>query len=299
MNNRSFHILVTEDEEILREILVDTLSAQGYVVHAATTGAETQQLIEAHANSLDAVLLDRLLPDMDSLMLLPQIKANPALAHVPVIIQTSLTAAEDVAAGLNAGAYYYLTKPFPPETLISIIKAALRDRQSYLELQERLLVNEDSFHYLERGEFRFRTPDEARKIATVAAHAAPDPSRVVLGLTELMLNAVEHGNLAISYDEKSRLLAADSLAQEIEQRLADPRHAGKSARLFLEQTPTGVAFTIRDEGMGFDWQSYLEISPERAFDTHGRGIAMSRLLSFDQMEYKGRGNEVVCTIRRT
>jgi len=298
MTERPVQILVTEDEEILRDILVETLSAQGYVVHAATTGAETQQLIEAHAATLDAILLDRLLPDMDSLALMPQIKAIPALAHVPVIIQTSLTAAEDVAAGLNAGAYYYLTKPFPPDTLLSIIRAALRDRHGYLELQDRLKLNEDSFQYLERGEFRFRTPDEARKIAILAAYAAPDPSRVVLGLTELMLNAVEHGNLTISYDEKSRLLAADALAPEIERRLADPRFAERSVRLFLEQTPACVAFTIRDEGMGFEWQSYLEISPERAFDTHGRGIAMSRLLSFDQMEYRGRGNEVVCTVKR-
>jgi DNA-binding response OmpR family regulator len=299
MTERPVQILVTEDEEILRDILVDTLSAQGYVVHAATTGADTLRLIDEHAHTLDAILLDRLLPDMDSLTLLPQIKAVSALAHVPVIIQTSLTAAEDVAAGLNAGAYYYLTKPFPPETLLTIVRAALRDRRDYLELQDRLRLNEDSFHYLERGEFRFRTPDEARKIAIVAAYAAPDPSRVVLGLTELMLNAVEHGNLAISYDEKSRLIAADALHQEIEHRLADPRFADRSVRLFLEQTSSCIAFTIRDEGLGFEWQSYLEISPERAFDTHGRGIAMSRLLSFDRMEYRGGGNEVVCTVSRT
>lgn len=298
MTDSPFQILVTEDEAILRDILVDTLSAQGYVVHAATTGAETQQLIDAHADKLDAVLLDRLLPDMDSLTLIPQIKAIPALAHVPVIIQTSLTSADDIAAGLNAGAYYYLTKPFPPDTLLSIIKAALRDRYQYLELQNRLKLNEDSFRHLERGEFRFRTPEEARKIATLAAYAAPDPTRVVLGLTELMLNAVEHGNLAISYDEKSRLIAADALAQEIENRLVDPRFVARSVRLFIEQTPASVDFIIRDEGAGFYWEDYLEISPERVFDTHGRGIAMARLLSFDQMEYRGYGNEVVCVVRR-
>lgn len=299
MIDQHSHLLVIEDEEILRDILINTLSAQGYVVHAVTTGVDTLRLIDEHAGTLDAILLDRLLPDMDSLTLLPQIKAIPALKHVPVIIQTSLTAAEDVAAGLNAGAYYYLTKPFPPDTLLTIVRAALRDRQDYFELQDRLRLNEDSFHFLERGEFRFRTPDEARKIATVAAYAAPEPSRVVLGLTELMLNAVEHGNLAITYDEKSRLIAADALHQEIEHRLTDPRYANRNVRLFLEQTPSCVIFTIRDEGVGFEWQSYLEISPERAFDTHGRGIAMSRLLSFDQIEYRGRGNEVVCMVKRT
>ncbi len=291
------HLLIVEDEEILLDILVDTLTEQGYAVEVAKTGEAARRLLSLHADTLDAVLLDRLLPDMDSLRLLPQIKSHPLLAHVPIIIQTSLTAPEDVAAGLNAGAYYYLTKPFPPETLLSIVRAALRDRLEYLTLQERIRNAECILRHLVRGEFMFRTQSEARDLAALIAQAAPDPSRVVMGLTELMLNAVEHGNLAITYEEKSRLIAADALGTEVERRLAEEPYSARSARLLLARTKDEIEFIVQDEGAGFNWQPFLEMAPDRAFDTHGRGIAMSRMLSFDHMEYRGQGNEVVCRVQ--
>ncbi|MDP1524714.1 MAG: response regulator [Rhodocyclaceae bacterium] len=295
--NGTPQLLVVEDEAILLDILVETLTENGYAVQVAETGAAAARLLEAHAGTFDAILLDRLLPDMDSLGLIPQIKRNPALAHVPVIIQTSLTSPEDVAAGLNAGAYYYLTKPFPPETLLSIVRAAVRDRLAYLDLQGRIRHAEGIMRHLVRGEFNFRTQSEARDLAALVAHAAPDPTRVVLGLTELMLNAVEHGNLAITYEEKSSLIAADALVDEVEKRLADGPYSGRTARLFLARSNDQVEFVVQDEGSGFNWEPFLEMAPDRAFDTHGRGIAMSRLLSFDYIEYRGRGNEVVCRVQ--
>lgn len=295
--NGTPQLLVVEDEAILLDILVETLTENGYAVQVAGTGAAAMRLLEAHGGTLDAILLDRLLPDMDSLGLIPQIRSNPALAHVPIIIQTSLTSPEDVSDGLNAGAYYYLTKPFPPETLLSIVRAAVRDRLAYLDLQERIRHAEGIMRHLVRGEFTFRTQSEARDLAVLVAQAAPEPNRVVLGLTELMLNAVEHGNLAITYDEKSRLIADDRLMDEVEKRLADGPYSGRAGRLLLERLHDAVEFVVRDEGSGFNWHPYLEIAPERAFDTHGRGIAMSRMLSFDHIEYRGRGNEVVCRVQ--
>jgi len=53
-----------------------------------------------------------------------------------------------------------------------------------------------------------------------------------------------------------------------------------------------IEFIIQDQGDGFDWQNYLDISPERAFDSHGRGIAMACMYSFDKVEYHGNGNMV-------
>jgi hypothetical protein len=60
--------------------------------------------------------------------------------------------------------------------------------------------------------------------------------------------------------------------------------------------PDRLVFTISDEGAGFDWRSYLEFSPERAFDPNGRGIAMARLTSFNILDYRDRGNIVVATV---
>lgn len=292
-------ILVVEDEPLNREVLLDTLQENGYDTTVTGTGAEAWQQIVEHHDRLDAILLDRLLPDMDALSLLIKLKADATMTYVPVIMQTSLSSDDEVAAGLKAGAYYYLTKPFPPSTLLSIVRSAVQDRRDYLDLQQSLHQARSILKHLNQAEFWFRTLSEARDLATLVAHAAPEPERVVLGLTELMLNAVEHGNLAISYVEKSALIAANRLDEEIDARLRSPDYAHRIARLRVERSPARVQFTIRDEGMGFDWRPYIEMSPARAFDTHGRGIAMSKLLSFDHLEFRGCGNEVTCSIDST
>lgn len=292
-------LLVVEDEPISRELLIDTLRENGYDTLSASTGAETWQWIAEHRERIDAILLDRLLPDMDSLTLLVKLKADPIMTHVPVIMQTSLAREEEVGAGLKAGAYYYLTKPFPPDTLLSIVRSAVQDRRDYLDLQHSLRQARSILKHLERAKFWFRTQSEARDLAALAAHAAPDPERVVLGLTELMLNAVEHGNLAITYAEKTALIADNTLEVEIERRLTLPELAERRALLRIDRNHDGVQFTIQDEGGGFDWRPFLEMSPSRAFHTHGRGIAMSKLISFDRLEYRGCGNEVVCSIGHT
>lgn len=289
-------LLVVEDEPINLEILTSTLRDSGYAILSATTGADAWSLIRSHQERIDAILLDRLLPDMDSLNLLVKLKTDIGLTHVPVIMQTSLSSEQDVADGLKAGAYYYLVKPFPADTLLAIVRSAIQDRRDYLALQQSLQYTRSILSHLDHGAFWFRTPQEARDLAALGAHVAPDPQRVILGLTELMLNAVEHGNLEITYAEKSALIASDTLETEVERRLSQPDYGLRRARLSIKRDQAGVHFQISDEGSGFDWRSFIEMSPARAFDTHGRGIAMSRLLSFDRLEYLGNGNEAVGSV---
>jgi anti-sigma regulatory factor (Ser/Thr protein kinase) len=64
----------------------------------------------------------------------------------------------------------------------------------------------------------------------------------------------------------------------------------------LSREAGDITLTIQDEGDGFDWRKYLEFDPERAFDPHGRGIAMARMMSFDALDYQGNGNTVVVKI---
>lgn len=290
-------LLVVEDEPISREVLVDTLLVNGYDTIVACTGAEAWEKITEYRGQLDAILLDRLLPDMDALSLLVRLKADSTQTHLPVIMQTSLSSEEDVADGLRAGAYYYLTKPFPPATLIAIVRSAVQDRRDYLQLQQSLRQTQHILKHLERAEFWFSTQNEARDLATLTAHVAPDPERVILGLTELMLNAIEHGNLGISYAEKSLLIADNVLDTEVERRLHLPEYSKRRARLKIDHDGSAVHFGIYDEGDGFDWTPFIDMSPTRAFDTHGRGIAMSKLISFDHLEYRGCGNEVIGSVK--
>ena len=150
---------------------------------------------------------------------------------------------------------------------------------------------------LRSAAFIIRTVDEARDVAMILANACPDPDSAIVGLTELLLNAVEHGNLGITYEEKSLMGDKDEWQKEIDRRLALPENHGKRVEIRLERANDAVRFTIRDEGSGFDWNRFLDIDPARAFDTHGRGIAMARRLSFSSLDYRGSGNEVVATVR--
>ena len=290
-------ILVVDDEPIGRETLAENLSEEGYAVVEADSGEAAWREIDSGPERFDAILLDRMMPDMDGIEILRRVKLRPDMAHVPVIMQTGMTADSDVLEGLQAGAYYYLTKPFSADTLLAIVAAATRDYRGHKELADEVKRQGRSLACLTQARFVFRTPEEARNLAALAANAAPDPGRVVLGLSELMLNAVEHGNLGIGYEQKSRLIEEGRLYDEIERLLQVPESCSRQAQLEIERHEGELCYVIRDQGAGFDWQGYLEMSPERAFDTHGRGIAMSRMISFDSLEYRGKGNEVKAVIR--
>ena len=112
-----------------------------------------------------------------------------------------------------------------------------------------------------------------------------------------MHNAVEHGNLQISYDEKTELQETEEWETEITRRLSLPDFAHKQATIRLHRSAEAIEFIITDQGLGFDWKRYLDMSPDLAFASHGRGIALARALSFDTLEYRGVGNEVVCTVK--
>jgi hypothetical protein len=129
---------------------------------------------------------------------------------------------------------------------------------------------------LEEAHFTYRTIEEARDLASVLARACPDAESTVIGLTELLVNAVEHGNLGITYDEKSALLAEGGWAAEVARRLTLPENQGKRVDVRFQRADSELRFTICDRGNGFEWERYLDIDPRRAFDRHGRGILMAR-----------------------
>jgi anti-sigma regulatory factor (Ser/Thr protein kinase) len=144
--------------------------------------------------------------------------------------------------------------------------------------------------------FRLRTIEEARDVGTLVAGLCPDPGNTVIGLTELIVNAVEHGNLGITYAEKSELNGINRWLDELDRRAALPENAAKYVDVEYERDEQKIRITVRDQGAGFDWRPYLEPDPTRVFDTHGRGITIARRLSFDDLEYRDPGNIVVATI---
>jgi hypothetical protein len=211
-------------------------------------------------------------------------------------MQTAASAREQILEGIKAGVYYYLTKPYEDKMLLAVVEAALNDASGKKRLREEVSQQKRVLGLMERAEFRFQTLDEARNLAFFLATCFPDPEAVVYGLNEMLINAVEHGNLGISYAEKTQLVLEGRLFEEIERRLGQPGFRERWAHLSFECGPQEIAVRVKDQGEGFDWRQYIEISPDRATHPHGRGIATSRLMSFTSIEYIGSGNEVICTV---
>lgn len=290
-------VLAVDDEPVNLEILTDYLREKGYAWMAANNGMEAWRLLQATPDAFDAVLLGRIMPGMDGLAVLEQMKQHEQLRAVPVVVQTARTSREEVLEGLQAGAYYYLTKPYDRDALLAILATAVSDHRRYRGLQEQAQRTARTLTLLQEGRFVFRTLDEARDLAALLASAGSARQRLVIGLSELLINAVEHGNLGISYTEKSLLNARRAWRAEVERRLLLPENIEKCVTVEFSNNGREQRFLIRDQGKGFDWGDFLEIHPDRVFDSHGRGIAMARAFSFDHLEYHGCGNEVLAVVQ--
>jgi CheY-like chemotaxis protein/anti-sigma regulatory factor (Ser/Thr protein kinase) len=295
MNQR--HILVVDDELINLEIIREYLEDAGYDLELVQSGDTAWHRLETSPRPFDLVILDRMMPGMNGIEVLRKIKTDTRFAAIPVIMQTAATSPEQVREGIEAGAYYYLAKPYEPETLSAIVRAALADIDERLEANRHALAHVQAMELLDQAEFRFRTLDEVGALIEVLSSLCPKPQLAATGLTELLVNAVEHGNLGISYAEKKRLRLHDAWEGEVARRLAAPEYAKLEVRIRVERHADRIEFCVRDQGLGFDWQRYLEIDPDRAADPNGRGIAMARMLSFTSLQYQGCGNVVIATVR--
>lgn len=287
-------VLVVDDEPINLEIIKEILADEDLNLDLAENGQEALNLIAA--TSYDLILLDRMMPVMDGMTLLRTIKSTAAWRDTPVIMQTAAASPTEVREGIAAGAHYYLTKPYEPDALRILTLSILNDGQLRREALGASSHFETVLTQLESAVWKFRTITEANALAGALANLCPKPDHAIIGLAELLINAVEHGNLGIGYKKKSELKWAGKWDAEIERRLADPVTGARSASVTARQTNESIVFTVKDEGDGFNWRDYLEFSPERVFDPHGRGIAMAKMLSFSSLEYQGKGNIVIATV---
>jgi CheY-like chemotaxis protein len=116
-------VIIADDEPSVRLLVHATIGADNFNVVEAVDGDEAWSLIQEHRPSL--VLLDVRMPGRTGLEILDAIRADPSFADTKVILLTASAMESDVAAGLAAGADFYLTKPFSPRDLLARLDEAL------------------------------------------------------------------------------------------------------------------------------------------------------------------------------
>ncbi|MCI8660146.1 MAG: response regulator transcription factor [Lachnospiraceae bacterium] len=128
-------LLIEDDKDLCRNIVL-ALNQSGYITESCHTG--TDGLFLAKSHSYDAIILDRMLPEMDGLTLLASLRRQHNTT--PVILATALNRLGDRIDGLDAGADDYIVKPFAVEELMARLRAIAR-RSKNLQLSPALTLS--------------------------------------------------------------------------------------------------------------------------------------------------------------
>ncbi|MGB0910170.1 MAG: response regulator [Nitrospirales bacterium] len=290
-------ILIVDDEQSILDAMAEAIRMMDYSVITAHNADEAWKKFEEEKP--DVVVTDVRMPHRDGLSLTAQIKAVHPFC--PVIVVTGFGSEQAAVAALKAGASDYLVKPFEFSGLRQAVERACSfNREKWgeecvvpvvVDVQSTITI--DNFPEMLGGVVNMAL----RTLTSCLSDKQLLGIRVAL--QELLINAIEHGNLNISPQEKNKALIEDTYDYLLESRREMPEFSQRRVQLSLSHNVKNgmVEFRIVDEGEGFDWETILERDvnqlPQKAGS--GRGIFLVRTLIPD-VRYHGSGNEVSLTL---
>jgi DNA-binding response OmpR family regulator len=154
----TIEILIVDDSVTQAEQLKHLLEQQHYRIFVASSGKQALAILDEHKPAL--VISDIIMPEMNGFELCKQIKSDERSQHIPVILLTSLSNAEDVLEGLTCGADNFITKPYSEEYLLLHIEQILANRK--LRKNERVRVGVEIMF---AGKRRFITADQQQMLS--------------------------------------------------------------------------------------------------------------------------------------
>ena len=119
-------ILVVDDEERMRKLIKDFLTAKGYSILEAEDGEKALQVFEQNSEKIDLILLDVMMPKLDGWSVLRQIRQT---SQIPIIMLTARGEEQDELFGFELGVDEYISKPFSPKILVARVEAILKRTQ--------------------------------------------------------------------------------------------------------------------------------------------------------------------------
>jgi two-component system, NtrC family, response regulator PilR len=166
-------ILVIDDEEIMREILDTLLSREGYDVRVASSGAEGLEL--ARATPFDAAIVDIMMPGLDGIATLDELKRVDE--DLAVIIITAYASVESAISAMKNGAFDYITKPFKNDEVLVVIRNAMERRR--LVNENRALRQNIQERYHKFGNIIGKS-QRMRQVFDLIIQAAPSRSTILI-----------------------------------------------------------------------------------------------------------------------
>ena len=287
-----YKILIADDQELMRTVLVRFIQRAGYDVIAAQNGEEAVELYKLEHPAL--VISDIKMPKMNGLTLLKEIKRIDPRALI--ILITGFGSEAILLEALRGGAINFFKKPFKVEEVIEVVHHAVRYRDTvqYTEFAGSGLYSEEKRFVI--------SPAAVNVIALLnqiclnfnQVFSEPEIINLKIGLEEMINNAIEHGCLGITYEEKNEAIASGTFSGLIARKRESVND--RFVHITSSLATDGAVITIRDDGEGFDWRNLPRPTKESILQFNGRGIFLTKIF-FDSVEYNDAGNQV--TIRKS
>lgn len=288
---RGSTILLAEDDDVWRHVIAMILWKRGFNVLEAADGRAALKLYEMAGNTIDLVLSDILMPNINGLELA---KINFERRFIPFVICTAVNDPSLSLDALHHGVQDYLVKPIEEHLLINVVVGALARHRFHEETKD-----DPAF---EGNLDRIIIPPRLGEVPRAQSwlfhkleplHLDNRHKAFVYALYEFIMNAHEHGCLGLGEERKRELILSDGYADELVKR--EKEHTGGRIEICISILHDQVAITIEDDGPGFDFESYQRISHDELVERlklpSGRGIAIASR-QFDSVEYSNGGSRV-------
>ncbi len=290
-------ILVVDDNALDRHLAGSLVEkCPGWKALYAANGREALNVLAKE--QIDLVLTDMVMPELDGLALVQEVRSHHPL--VPVILMTAFGSEEIAIRALQKGAASYVPKGNLvrdlDETIENVLAVAKVD-QNQQRLLECLTHSESHFlldndaslippliGYLQGNLSRMKLCDEIGRI------------RVSVALQEALINAIQHGNLEVG----SELREKDEKAYQglLEERRKQKPYRTRRVHVISRESPAEVTYRIRDEGPGFDPSTLPDpTDPSNLERVAGRGLLLIRTF-MDDVRHNASGNEITLVKRR-
>ena len=292
-------VLIIEDDPPSRRFLMDTVISQGHDVEMAENGMVGLKLFKEFKP--DLIFSDIKMPKMDGLELLQEIRKIDK--KVIVIMNTAFGCEEYAVKALRLQASNYLKKPMRQKELLPLLKKYTAMVESNKPRKEEPPVPGSSTKYTLKVEndvemiprvvdlLVFKSGDNLEE---------EDKLDVKLGLTELLTNAIEHGNLEISREELVVFAEQGEYGKNKvhQNRLSDPTLAQRKVTVNFMANDRVCEWIIADQGKGFDHKTIMkEYEQGNLPQMDSKGIYICKF-HFDSLQYAGNGNRVKATKNR-
>ncbi|MCF1505934.1 response regulator [Afifella sp. H1R] len=286
-------ILLVDDDRSALLTTGEQIECLGYAVLTASNGAEAFTMLREDPSCADIVMTDRMMPILDGLGFIRRLKRERETKDIPAILLTGASEVEDVSLGIEAGAFYYLTKPTTQKLVASVLHSAFQEVHRQRKLRNDLMGHQAAFKTMQAVKFRLRLPEEVEPVVSMLASMQDAPDRTIQGIFELVQNAVEHGVLRFGFEAKAALLKEGRWEETLAERAHEPLYQNGWVEATAMRRDDGVYVSVKDNGPGFNWRSFLTTDPSRSAAPCGRGISRAANFAFDRLTYDKSGNQAV------